>query len=140
MTMSTMTNCLFCKIVAGEIPAEKVYENEKTFVFMDLNPVSKGHMLVIPKEHATDIFDLNEDVAREILPTAKRVAEAALKTLNADGVNLLNANRKEAQQTVFHYHMHVIPRYVNDGIDAWAKSSYVKEPLEPIANKLKEVL
>ena len=107
---------IFSKIVAGEIPSNKVYEDQNILAFLDINPVAHGHILVIPKNHAQDIFDMHEDNAKAVMAAAKKVASAAMHSLGAAGVNLLNSNRKAAGQEVFHYHMHVIPRYENDGV------------------------
>ncbi len=135
-----MDSCIFCKIIKGEIPSTKVYEDEYTFAFLDINPVTRGHTLVIPKQHCTDIFDMSEEDARAVMATAKKVANAAFQGLNASGVNLLNSNRKAAGQEVFHYHMHIIPRYENDGvrmfpIDKYKESDF-KVTAEKITNKL----
>lgn len=103
--------CLFCAIVAGTAPCAKVAEDEATFAFMDINPGSDGHLLVVPKRHSVDLFDIPaEDLAATTL-AAQRIARATLPALGADGVNLFNCSGAEAWQTVFHFHLHVIPRY-----------------------------
>ena len=108
------SDCLFCKILAGDLPAQIVDEDERTVAFMDINPATRGHALVIPRSHATDLYDLPaEDMAATAL-AAQRLALRARDRLGADGVNLLNACRPEAWQTVFHFHIHVIPRYSDD--------------------------
>lgn len=112
--MSTDPNCLFCKIVAGEIPSVRVAEDERTVAFMDISPANRGHMLVIPRAHSTDLLELPpEDLAACAL-TAQRLTRRAKAVLGADGVNLLNSCGADAWQTVFHFHIHVIPRYVGD--------------------------
>ncbi len=135
-----MTDCIFCKIVNKEIPGKIVYEDEHVLAFLDIKPVARGHTLVIPKKHAADIFELDDKSAEEILKVAKKVAGAALKSLGAAGVNLLNANRKEAGQTVFHYHMHVIPRYAGDSIRVWPNSSYKESNLDDVADVMKNFI
>ena len=108
------SDCLFCKILAGDLPAQIVDEDERTVALMDINPATRGHALVIPRSHATDLYDLPaEDMAATAL-AAQRLALRARDRLGADGVNLLNACRPEAWQTVFHFHIHVIPRYSDD--------------------------
>ena len=110
----TDADCLFCKIVAGEIPATIVAETERTIAFMDINPATRGHALVIPRAHARDVHEIGAADLEEVAATAQQVAAAAVQRLGADGVNLLNSNGPAAWQTVFHFHMHVIPRYAGD--------------------------
>jgi histidine triad (HIT) family protein len=107
-------DCLFCKIVAGEIPSTRVDEDERTVAFMDINPATRGHLLVIPREHATDLTDVSQEDLAACGAAAQQLAIRAKERLGADGVNLLNSCGKAAWQTVFHFHVHVIPRYAND--------------------------
>jgi histidine triad (HIT) family protein len=107
-------DCIFCKIVAGELPAAKVDEDERTLAFMDINPWARGHALVIPKQHARDLGAIGEDDLAACAAMAKRVAGLQRERLGADGVNLLNAYGAAAWQSVFHFHFHVIPRYEGD--------------------------
>ncbi len=111
-----MENCIFCKIVRGEIPCHKIYENEHVLAFLDINPITKGHTLTIPKKHATDLLEMNEHDSCEVIMAAKKIAPALLKAVKASGINLLNSNGKEAGQVVFHYHLHLIPRQSDDGV------------------------
>ncbi len=107
-------DCLFCKIVAGEIPSERVDEDERTVAFMDINPATRGHALVIPRAHAANLLQIEpEDLAATAL-AAQRLAGRAVEAFGADGVNLLNSCGPAAWQTVFHFHIHVIPRYEGD--------------------------
>ena len=111
---SATADCLFCRILAGELPAQIVAEDERTVSFMDINPATRGHALVIPRTHAEDLYEADpQDVAATAV-AAQRLALDARDRLGADGVNLLNACRPAAWQTVFHYHVHVIPRYADD--------------------------
>ncbi|HEX6389716.1 MAG TPA: HIT family protein [Solirubrobacteraceae bacterium] len=112
--MSADPDCLFCKIVAGEIPATRVDEDERTVAFMDINPATRGHLLVVPREHAVDLLEVPEADLEACARTAQRLARRVLDRLGADGVNLLNSCRRAAWQTVFHFHVHVIPRYDDD--------------------------
>ncbi len=107
-------DCLFCKIVAGEIPATVVAEDERTIAFMDINPATRGHALVIPRRHARDVHEIDPEDLAAVARAAQRLAGRAVQRLGADGVNLLNSNGSAAWQTVFHFHVHVIPRYSND--------------------------
>jgi len=107
-------DCLFCKIIAGELPAQIVDEDARTMAFMDINPATRGHALVVPRAHSEDLYELPaEDVTATAL-AAQRLALRARDALGADGVNLLNSCRPAAWQTVFHFHVHVIPRYADD--------------------------
>ena len=112
--MAADPNCLFCRIVAGDIPATIVAEDERTVSFMDINPATRGHALVIPREHSRDLLGTDEEDVQAVALAAQRLARRARERLGAEGVNLLNSNGPAAWQTVFHYHVHVIPRYADD--------------------------
>jgi len=107
-------DCLFCKIVGGELPATVVAEDERTLAFMDINPATRGHALVIPREHAADLLEIGQEDLAAVAAAAKRLAACAKEALGADGVNLINSCGAAAWQTVFHFHVHVIPRYRDD--------------------------
>ena len=107
-------DCIFCKIVAGELPAELVQEDEHTVSFMDLNPWTRGHALVIPRRHSKNLYEVADKDLHHTATAAKRLAERMRDRLGCDGINLLNACEPAAWQTVFHFHIHVIPRYVDD--------------------------
>ena len=107
-------DCLFCKIVAGEIPATIVAQDERTVTFMDINPATRGHALVIPRAHARDVHEIEPADLAAVAASAQRAAARAVAQLGADGVNLLQSNGPAAWQTVFHFHLHVIPRYAGD--------------------------
>jgi histidine triad (HIT) family protein len=107
-------DCLFCKIVAGEIPATRVREDERTVAFMDINPATRGHLLVIPREHAVDLTEIGPEDLAACMEAAQALAIGVKEKLGADGVNVLNSCGRAAWQTVFHFHLHVIPRYKND--------------------------
>ncbi|WP_461144505.1 HIT family protein [Salinifilum aidingensis] len=109
--------CLFCSIVTGNIPSVKVAEDETTYAFMDIHPASDGHLLVVPKQHSSDLFEIPVKDLTAVTLAAQRVAKAAVGEFGADGVNLLNCCGAEAWQTVFHFHLHVIPRYVDKAKD-----------------------
>jgi histidine triad (HIT) family protein len=107
-------DCLFCKIVAGDIPSTRVYEDERTIAFMDINPGTRGHLLVIPRAHSTDLLEIAQEDLAACAHTAKVMSQRVKERLGADGVNLINSCGQEAWQTVFHFHVHVIPRYAGD--------------------------
>jgi histidine triad (HIT) family protein len=132
-----MEDCIFCKIIEGKIPSKKVYEDEKVFCFLDVNPKTKGHLLVIPKKHYKDIFETPSDYLESINVTCKRMAILLKEKLGATGVNILNASGKDAQQSVFHLHYHVMPRYPKDGLDLWfhGKSNF-NEEVDKVYKKL----
>ncbi|MCP2168365.1 HIT family protein [Goodfellowiella coeruleoviolacea] len=105
--------CVFCGIVAGDLPSVRVAEDDTTYAFMDINPASEGHLLVVPKRHSRDLVDIEPDDLAAVTLAAQRIARTAVKEFGADGVNLLNCCGADAWQTVFHFHLHVIPRYAD---------------------------
>ena len=107
-------DCIFCKIVAGELPATIVDEDERTIAFMDISPATRGHALVVPRAHAADLLSVDAEDLQAVALSAQRLARRARERLGADGINLLNSNGTAAWQTVFHFHVHVIPRYEGD--------------------------
>jgi histidine triad (HIT) family protein len=109
-------DCLFCKIVAGEIPSHKIDEDDKTLAFMDINPWTRGHSLVIPKEHSRNIYDADPEDLAAAHKTAQRLAQRMRDRLNCEGINVVQSSEPVAMQTVFHTHVHVIPRYSDDGL------------------------
>jgi histidine triad (HIT) family protein len=117
-------DCLFCKIAAGEITATRVREDERTIAFMDINPATRGHLLVIPREHSADLLEIGADDLTACLTAAQELAARVKERLRADGVNLLNSCGRDAWQTVFHFHVHVIPRYAGDPL----RLPWVPEP------------
>lgn len=135
-----MSDCIFCKIVAGKIPAELVYENEHTFAFLDINPNSFGHTLVLPKQHHENIFDMPPAVVCEVYTTVQKIARALEKT-GAEGVNIIANNNIAAGQIVFHAHVHVIPRKTDDGFTHWPQKKYENtEHIQETAKKIRHAL
>ncbi len=110
-------DCIFCAIVAGELPAEKVDEDEHTIAFMDLNPWTRGHALVIPRRHTANLYEIDDDDLGHTAVAARRLARRMRERLGCDGINVLNAAEPAAWQTVFHFHLHVIPRYEDDSME-----------------------
>jgi histidine triad (HIT) family protein len=107
-------DCLFCKIVAGEVPSQRVDEDERTVAFMDINPATRGHALVVPRNHTANLLEIDAEDLAATTAAAQRLARTMVERLDADGVNLLNSCGAKAWQTVFHFHIHVIPRYEGD--------------------------
>jgi len=126
-------DCMFCKIIAGELPAEKVAEDEHTVAFMDINPWTRGHALVIPREHSKNLYEISDDDLAATMAAAKRLAGTVRDKLGAAGVNLLNSCEAAAWQTVFHFHVHVIPRYEDDPL------RLPGQPLQPEEGELARV-
>ena len=110
-------DCIFCSIVSGEAPATIVDEDEHTIAFMDIHPWTRGHALVIPREHHKNLYEIDEETLCQVMTAAKRLSLKVRDTLDADGVNLLNSTERAAWQTVFHFHVHVIPRYEDDPLE-----------------------
>lgn len=109
-------DCIFCKIVSGEIPSAKVYEDEDALVILDISPINKGHSLVLSKEHYTDIYDTPEELLLKLASITKKISLATKKSLACDGINIVQNNERTAGQLVFHIHFHIIPRFSHDGI------------------------
>ena len=128
----------FCKIAAGEIPSRKIYEDKDLIAIMDLNPTSKGHSLIIPKEHCTNIYDIDEDIAAKVMKTAKKLATKMTVALNCDGFNLLQNNGETAGQTMFHFHMHLIPRYkdADNNMLKFTSVSFSDEEMDAIRDQI----
>ncbi len=135
--------CIFCDIVNNRAKSYKIYENNKTLAFLDIHPISYGHILIIPKNHYENIYEMDNDILTEIIKTVKTVTELLKENMGINAVNIINSNGKIANQTVFHYHMHVIPRRENDNLDfihEWWVNKLIKmdnDILSEIMNKLK---
>jgi len=136
-----MDNCVFCKIVARQIPANVVYEDEHTIAFMDIGAVNPGHMLVACKPHVENVFGLDDTLAAAVMRTTARVARALKQALAPEGVNLFQANGAAAEQTVFHFHVHVLPRRTGDGMKlVWPVQNPPREELQRNAELLRTAL
>ena len=129
-------DCIFCRIVKGEIPSSKVYEDENILAFLDIAPVHKGHTLVIPKKHFETILDIPEEELKELILAVKKVAIAVEKGVGADGFVITMSNKKAAEQEVPHAHFHIIPRSEDDGLKHWPKIEYKEGELEEYKNKI----
>ena len=136
-----MENCIFCKIANGEIPAATLYEDENFRVILDLGPASKGHALILPKSHAASIYELSDEMAAKAMILAKKMATAMTAALKCDGFNIVQNNGEGAGQTVFHFHMHLIPRYKGDQVGiTWKPGELSDADKEEILLKVKEQL
>lgn len=135
-----MDDCLFCKIIAGEIPSQKVYEDEKTFAFLDINPVNHGHTLVVPKKHSENIYDIDESDWIAVMKTTKMLASKIKEAVEADGINIEMNNDTAAGQIVFHTHVHIVPRIDDDGFRHWPGTPYKDRGAEEIAEKIRKLL
>ncbi len=130
-------NCIFCKLANGVFPTNSIYEDEDFNVILDLSPATKGHALIIPKEHYKNLYELPEETAGKVFKLAKKLAITMTEKLGADGFNIVQNNNEVAGQTVFHFHMHLIPRYEGDGQDIlWKPTSPSEEELVAIKNQL----
>jgi histidine triad (HIT) family protein len=131
--------CIFCKIANNEVKSFRIYEDEKILAFLDINPVGIGHTLIIPKEHYENVFDIPKEILEKIISVAKTLSEKYKEKLNATGINILHASEKDAQQSVFHFHIHLVPRYSKDGIDLWFhKYSKSEIKLEEVFRRIME--
>ncbi len=132
-------NCIFCKIAAGEIPSNTIYEDGDFRVILDLNPAAKGHALILPKEHCADIYEIDEELAGKVMKLAKKLAVHMTEKLSCDGFNILQNNHEVAGQTVFHFHMHLIPRYKeakNNDILMWSHETFTPEEMAAIRDQI----
>ena len=133
-----MSNCIFCKIANGEIPSATLYEDEDFRVILDLGPASKGHALILPKAHAANIYEISDDMAAKAMILAKKMATKMTEALKCDGFNIVQNNGGPAGQTVFHFHMHLIPRYEGDQVGiTWKPGTLTDEVKNEILEKLK---
>src|SRR3989339_851623 len=136
-----MNECLFCKIIKREIPADIIYENNEVLAFLDIQPVNFGHTLVIPKKHYEKIYNLPDEILKNIAPFIKKIAVAVKNGVNADGINIMMNNDGAAGQIVPHAHFHIIPRFASDGLRHWPGKSYSnKKEMAKIAEKIKKEL
>ena len=134
-----MSNCIFCSIVEGRVPSYTIYQDKNLLAIMDRYPSTKGHVLILPKRHVTDIYGLNNEEAAEILPLAQKISAKMRDVLGMEGLNLIQNNGKAAGQVVDHFHLHLVPRYENDGVTIKASPDFDRseEALEGLMGLLK---
>ena len=133
-------NCIFCKILAGEIPSTAVYEDDDFKAILDVNPAARGHVIILPKNHAANIYELPDEDASKIMIVAKKIATAIEKAYHCDGVNILQNNGEAAGPTVFHLHVHVIPRFKGDTVNIGWKQGDMPEDLDAICKEIQAQL
>lgn len=134
-----MENCIFCKLANGEIPTTTLYEDDDFRVILDMGPAAKGHSLILPKSHAANIYEIDEALAGKAMVLAKRMASRMVPALKADGINIVQNNGEVAGQTVFHFHMHLIPRYEGDGSGfGWKPGKLTDEVRDEVVAALKD--
>lgn len=134
-------HCIFCKLAAGEIPSNTIYEDDMFRVILDAAPASKGHALIIPKEHCADLYEIDTETAAQAMRLAKKLAAHMTEALSCDGFNLVQNNGEVAGQTVFHFHLHLIPRYKgmkNDDMLRWKQEAFTDEEMKEICDMLKQ--
>ena len=130
-------NCIFCKLAVGEIPTATLYEDEDFRVILDANPAAKGHALIIPKEHYANLYELDDELAGKVLVLAKKMITKLTDILGCDGYNIVQNNGEAAGQTVFHFHMHLIPRFKDDGVGVtWKMGELTEEDKNDILSKM----
>ena len=133
-------DCIFCKIANGEIPSRTIYEDDNFKCFLDLDPATKGHALIVPKEHYDNLFELGDKEAKALIPVAKKLANTMMDRLGAEGMNLVQNNGEIAGQTVHHFHLHLIPRYTGDNNEdkiGWNHCGATENDLNEVLNLLK---
>jgi len=131
-----INNCLFCKIVSGEIPCNKIYEDKNFLAFLDINPINKGHSLVIPKKHSRNILEIDSKTLENLMLIVQKLSKQIKTALKSDGINIIMNNETEAGQIFFHTHVHIIPRFTGDNLKHWPNKKYRGNEAEIIAKKI----
>jgi len=131
-------DCIFCKIIKGEIPSFKIYEDDKVIAFLDINPISPGHTLVVPKKHSETFLDSDDQTLISLTLTIKKVAQAVVAGLNVEGCNISISNGRAAGQDVFHLHAHIIPRNENDSLPGWPHGEYLSGEADLLAESIRK--
>lgn len=132
-----MESCIFCKIISNDVPAHKLYEDDHTLAFLDINPSNPGHTLVIPKDHFENLYTLPQETLCRLMITAQKVAIALKQATEADGINVIINNEPPAGQIVFHAHFHIIPRHDTDSFPPWPHQAYIGDEAEKISEKIR---
>ncbi|MBF8280810.1 MAG: hit [Candidatus Magasanikbacteria bacterium] len=133
-------DCIFCKIVSGEIPSARVFEDDNVIAFLDIRPIAKGHTLIVPKKHLTDLRDADYETLCHLMGAVKKIAPSVMTAVGADGFNLGGNNGPASGQEVMHLHLHIIPRHFNDGLPRWPHNAYAEGEREGLAEKIRAVL
>jgi histidine triad (HIT) family protein len=132
-----MDDCIFCKIIKGEIPSQKVYEDDDIIAFLDIRPINPGHTLVVPKTHAANILETSEEDAQKLVAAVKKIAPAILKAVGTESFNLSSNNGRASGQVVFHTHWHIMPRFPADGYEPWSRDDDKHDDLASMAEKIR---
>lgn len=135
-----MQDCLFCKIINGDVPSSKVYEDNEVIAFLDIMPTNPGHTLIVPKKHGKDIFEVDDELLGKLIITVKKIAKAIMQATNASGFNLILNTGETAGQVIPHFHFHIIPRHAGDGHEHWKGKEYAEGEMQAIAEKIKNLL
>lgn len=135
-----MSDCLFCKIIAGDIPSAKLYEDERVFAFLDINPVNPGHALVIPKAHAEDLNGTSDEDAAAVIRTVKKLGPKILEATGATAYNVMSNVGADAGQIIFHTHVHIVPRKAGDGFKHWTQGKYGDGEMASLCSKVQSLL
>ncbi len=135
-----MEDNLFTKIINKDIPSDIIYEDDETLAFLDIFPNNPGHTLVVPKQYSRNIFDISEKSLHSIISTARKIAPAILRAVNADGINIIMNNEQSAGQVIFYTHVHLIPRFENDGYKNWQGKKYTDGEAEKIARSIRKII
>ena len=133
-----MDDCIFCKIIKGDIPSAKVYEDDRVIAFLDIGPANKGHTLVVPKKHSNNVLEDDLEDLSACMKAVQITAKAVMKAVNAGGFNLITNTNKTAGQIIMHTHFHIIPRFENDGLKHWPKGNYKEGEMQEIQKKITE--
>lgn len=137
-TESAQTDCIFCKIIAGDMPSHTIYEDDDVVAFMDINPVNPGHVLIVPKEHAENFLKSSQDTMCKLMSVATSITPAILEAVEADSCNFTTNCGRSAGQVVFHTHFHIIPRFPTDGHEQWQRKGDEQDDLKALAEQIKE--
>lgn len=132
-----MNDCIFCKIIAGDMPSYKIYEDQFTYAFLDISNDANGHILVVPKQHATNVLDCDKTVLAHMMDTIQKISKHLVENCGFDGVNILNASGKSAEQSVFHLHFHILPRRADDNLHVFPELAKNEASLQEICEKLR---
>ncbi|MBS3143217.1 HIT family protein [Candidatus Woesearchaeota archaeon] len=135
-----MHDCIFCKIIKGEIPCAKVYESESVIAFLDISPVHPGHTLVVPKDHYESILDITEDEYEKLQHAVWELCPAILKATHADGISVGQSNKAAAGQVISHIHVHIMPRFANDGLKLWPQGKYQEGQMDEVKKRIVSAL
>jgi len=140
LEFDNVMDCIFCKIIEGELPCHKIYEDKRIIAFLDINPINKGHLLVVPKEHHLNILDTPIDLLKDMIAVVQKMAFLVIEAVGAKGFNLSVSNGKEAGQMVDHLHFHIIPRFTRDNLHLWSGKALSDDEMKHVAENIKKMM